>query len=85
MKEWGWFRSVEWAVTWVLVFFTFISGFDSEYYYFSMGKSIGALLSMLVVMIDVWLSMGFIKPTKPWVRHHTSSVDYSSETPISGL
>ena len=74
MLRWTNFTSVVQILVWILTFSTFISSFNSQFYFFSLGNSIGTLLSMAMVNVDIYLKMGFISPTKSWVRHgfHTS-------------
>ena len=76
-KKWTWTNFLTLIVTWVLLFFTFMSNFTSEFNYFFLGKNIGTLSVMLFLLIDAFFAEGFIKPKKPWTRHGYDPVNFS--------
>ena len=68
MKSWDWFDTLFYIVEWTLIFITFVSNFESQFYYFNFGRNIGSMLSMLIVFFDAVFKVGYIKPTKSWTR-----------------
>ena len=52
--KWTWDNALNTIITFVLLFLTFVSNFESEFYYFFLGKTISTLVVTILVLFDTF-------------------------------